>query len=65
MTIAQIVARERTGLDVIEPRAGPAALFVAAIVKGPVARQLGTTGATSKVMLDIAPGRSAMWSAMP
>ena len=56
MAIAQVVTGQGALANVFELGAGPAVLLVTAIMKMPVAAQLGTTGTLSHLGLDVGPG---------
>ena len=44
MAISQVMARQRTGVDVLGLGTGPADLFVAAAMEMPVGLELGAAG---------------------
>ena len=58
MAVAQVMARQRTGGNVIGLGTGRAGFFVPAAMEMPVALELGATGTLAELLVNVAPGRS-------
>ena len=61
VAVAQVMARQRTGANVIGLGTGAAGLFVSAAMEMPVALELGATDSLAKLLVDVAPGRSPVF----
>ena len=61
MAVAQVMARQRTGGNVIGLGTGAAGFFVAAAMEMPVALELGATDASAELLVNVAPGRSPVF----
>jgi hypothetical protein len=60
VAIPQVMARQRTGANVIGLSAGRADLFVFAAMEMPVALELGATGSLGELMVNVVPRRPAV-----
>ena len=60
VAIPQVMARQRTGANVLGLGTGPAGLFVAAAMEMPVGLELGATDTSAELLVNVAPGRPAM-----
>src|SRR5690242_9306611 len=61
MAVAQLMARQWAGANVVRLGAGASGLFVSAVVKIPIGLQLGATRLPVQVLANRGPGRLAVF----